>query len=295
MITNRNKSKLLNNQKWSLNVQIADSANFTTIFMLFLNETLKRFLEQTGRFIFFPAAAFGGIVNVILAWREVQLDKSSSRIFHACVKTVCNLAILFAVLGTFLAPVIFTTLAPKLFIAAIAIQTTAGTVAAGYHLVKYALGGNHKDPAQLAAAKANAIGAVAGALSAVAVGFVMLASQTAFAACGVLAGFIGCGYAIHKRCTMRPKIRTTSDSDSSLIHENDINEVESKPANTRSYSTLRSSPQHTATNEWKKNTPTTPTINNSLESHNYFLFSKSRQDVSDAEIKPSIHRRRYTK
>jgi cobalamin synthase len=210
-------ASLIDNQKRSLEVAAIDSANLTAIFALFLKETFLRFLEETGRFFMFPIAAAGSCVQAVLAWRQAYLDKGKTgSVVKASVETAAALAIGTAVVGGFVAASLFAVAAPIIFTATLAAKSVYHAGAAAYYWGKSAGTSDHsKREAYKAMAKSNLVGAVAGSLSTVAVGLVMIAAKPLFAILGVVAGVIGTGYAAYKRWNLSSK-KASAPSESNM-------------------------------------------------------------------------------
>lgn len=220
----------LSNQKVSLTVGAADSANMTTIFTSFLIDVFSKFMEETGRFYFFPLAAAGSMIQMILAWRQDGLDQGKNgALGKALVETIGFLGITTAVVGGFVAATLFATVAPILFTATVAFKSLYHAGTACYNWYKSA---TTSDPNQKAiysaTARANAVGAFAGTLATLAIGLVMIAAKPICAVLGVAAGLIGTVYSLYKRFTMpasKPSVAKKVDDTLKqplLSNENDV-------------------------------------------------------------------------
>lgn len=203
-----NRSSVIN-QKVDLGIAVADSANLSAIFMMFLQDTWQRFLEDIGHTFMFPLAAAGAVIRAALAWRQAKLDNGKNgTVARAVVETVSAAAITTAVVGGFVAAATFATVAPIIFTAVLAAKTLFHAGSALYYMGKAAVANKSQDPAvrekangYRSAARAHGVGAVAGIFATAAVALVMLAGFKIFAVLGIVAGVIGIGYSIYKAVT----------------------------------------------------------------------------------------------
>jgi len=199
LILTNNARKREINQTADLAVGVVDSLTLSTIFVTFLTEVMQRFLEETGRFIFFPLAAAGALIRAGLAWRQAKLDNGKNGTFaRAMVETVAALAISTAVIGGFVAAAIFATVSPIIFTATMAAKSLFHVGSAAYYWGKSAATLDpEKQKGYRNAARAHAVGAVASVLATVAVGLVMIAAKPLMAVFGITAGGIGAAFSFY--------------------------------------------------------------------------------------------------
>jgi len=193
--------KSIANHKVDLSVGIVDSLNLTTLFTLFLDEVLTRFLEETARFILFPIAGAAAVIRAGLAWRQARIDyKNGSIGAEVWVETVAALAISTAIIGGFVATAIFATVAPIIFAVTMAAKSLFNFGAACYYLGKSMVESEDEDKKQgyRDAAYAYAVGALAGTLATIAVTAVMILAKPLMAVFGIAAGFIGMVFTAYK-------------------------------------------------------------------------------------------------
>ncbi len=117
----------IKNQKIAENALAASVANwvdtvaFTTLLTTFLQESLHVFLEETLKYILFPAIAGANVVNSILAWRDAKLarrengEMKSWNIANALVETAAAAMVVIAIAGTLIASTLFSLATPILF------------------------------------------------------------------------------------------------------------------------------------------------------------------------------------
>lgn len=197
------------NQKAAVVVGAADSFNLAAIFSLFLSEETKTLLENTLRFALFPLAALGSGIQMVLAWRQAKIEewKKKTTIGRAVIETLSFLAITTAVIGGLAGIAGFALAAPIIFVAVTGIKALFHFGAACLNVGKYLVSRDaDKKSEYKALAVTHAVSGFSMALTAVAVGLVMIAAKPIYALLGLAAGLIGCAYCVYKGVTARPPV-----------------------------------------------------------------------------------------
>lgn len=196
----QNAEASLFNRKLSLALGAADSADITIIFFMFLTAGMREVLETTARFALFPFAAAAALGQAGLAWRQARLDKGKNgTVTRAFVETGAALAISVAVAGGLSGAAIFAALSPIIFVGTMMAKTLYHFGSATYYWGKSIATQDETKKAQYRSATlGHTVGMVGGALSTIAVGFVMIAAQPLVAVVGIAAGLLGLAFSIYK-------------------------------------------------------------------------------------------------
>ena len=195
------------NDKVGLGAHIIDSIDLGSIFVLFLTETFKRFLEETAKYFLFPIAAAMSIASAIIAFNQARLEKGKKNtIPNAIVAGASAVAVTVAVVGGFVASSLFAMAAPIIFGAVTALKCLYNIGAATYYGARYALTDektNSKEKKEYGKAAINhSMTALAVGLASVAVVGVMILSKSVLAWLGIGAAVIGTGkgcYDLYKK------------------------------------------------------------------------------------------------
>lgn len=210
-----NDIKSINNQSKSFIVGTVESIELTALFILFLEETMHRFLENIGHTFMYPLTAGTALIRAILAWRQARIDNGNNgTMAHAIVEILGALAITTAVLGSFVATTVFASISPIIFATIMAAKTLFHAGSALYYWYLSSTANNDEDKRKYkTAARSEGIGALAGALATLAVGLVMLASKPIYAILGITAGVIGTVFCIYKAVKLPVVIDTSTPID----------------------------------------------------------------------------------
>ena len=194
------------NQQVDLAFGVLDSANFTTIFTLFLTEVTTRMLQDTARFILFPVSGAMAAIHAILAIRQAKLNGGKNgTLLNAVIESVSALAVITAVVGGFVAASIFATVSPIIFTAIMSAKTLYHFGATCYYLGCAAIEKDKQLKAEYrAAAFGHGVATTAGALATVAVALVMIAAKPLLGILGIVSGAIGMGFALYNLINSPP-------------------------------------------------------------------------------------------
>lgn len=205
--------KSVSNQRHDQVIAAADAGVIGTIFAMFTNEAMQHLLEGLGHFILFPIAAILAVYRAVLAIRQAQLDKfKNGTLVKAVVDVVSTVAILTAVIGGLALATTFALASPIIFTAVLGAKSIFHLGAAIYYYGKSKV--SEIDNERKARYRASTVGHLKGALvlalSTVAVGLVMLASQPVYAWIGIIAAGIGIGLSIVNAIKAHRKMNQTA-------------------------------------------------------------------------------------
>lgn len=232
----QNKEKQSEIQNIQMGTGIGAGAAMGTVFGMFPFEASRLFLETTLKNLLFPFLLFADIFQAILAWRRAQLSGfKNEMILKAVLETLAGAAITVAVLGSFLGGALFALATPIIFTAVVSAKAIYHGVSSIYHAYKavtsdtLAKKAEHKQKAI-----ADGIGAVTMAVSAVAVGLVMLAGKFVCAFIGAAAAAVSVGYglysAVKKARTVDAAEAETTAEETRLLDDEAILKNDSAPS-----------------------------------------------------------------
>ncbi|HVY53898.1 MAG TPA: hypothetical protein VHA13_05205 [Gammaproteobacteria bacterium] len=190
----------LSHHKVSRMVSVIDYLDIAAIFALFYHQVSHHFLEAIGRYIFFPIAAIGGIIQSTLAWRQAKLDGySKGAVSKAVIETTTALAVNLAVIGALALSAIFAVIAPIIFASALGFKSLYQLGSAIYFWEKAFMA---KDPIDhekyKTQAKDNAVASFVNMAVCTAVLLVLVLGKIILAGVGIAAGVLGASYAAYK-------------------------------------------------------------------------------------------------
>ncbi len=201
----------------------AESANLSGIFI----QLLLDILSETAKQIMFPFAAFTSILQAMLTYRQLYLEKGKERgaIFRAVVQTISAIAITVAVVGGLAFAAVFGLAAPIIFTVVLGINTLINFGSACFYYGKYLA---TKDPEDYTKAKNNAIAAFAGLLATVGVGLVLLGGIKVCAVFGIVAGAVGMMHSIVNAYKTYKKSKI-EEVENPIRDEKPVNNEENEP------------------------------------------------------------------
>ena len=166
------------------------SLNLATIFALNSSASTIQIFEATAGKVLLPIAAITSITEAIFSWANVHRAKNKAHpIIKALIDTVAAAGIVAAVVGTLVAPFLFTLAAPILYVAIFGAKTLFNFATAIYFKVK-----EHREADPILKsqyhthANNSAMGAVIGLVATAASVGVFLLGKPVLAAIGIIAG-----------------------------------------------------------------------------------------------------------
>lgn len=189
--------------KLGLGLAAADSINLSLIFIL--KQYFAEALAGLGHTIVFPFAAGASLIQASIALYQAKKEGYKKRgVLKAVVEGVGALAVVTAVVGSFIAATLFATVAPLIFTVVSAAKTLYLAGSAAYYGVKsYLVTAQDKKEKYKNMALAFGVGAFINALATVAIGLVMVAGKISFGVLGVIAGAIGAAYTAYQAVAAR--------------------------------------------------------------------------------------------
>ena len=210
------------NRQIEMGVGIAETPAVILLFVF--KQFFPAILEGLAHTILLPYLALASLLRAILQIREACLETSenkTSAIVRAVVETLTALAILTAVVGTFIAGTIFAIVGPINFTIAFSLKTLFHLGATLYYGLRALVSQDPRQkPIYTAKMKVNGVFTLFNAASTVAVGLVFIAHKATYGILGIVSGVVGTAFAVYKGCTTKmarsPQLRAISEASISL-------------------------------------------------------------------------------
>jgi hypothetical protein len=137
-----NVTDLSNNRKNQSNLKIMEYMNATAIFAHYLPRGFKALNTGISRYIFFPLALAGSMLDVFLALNQIRLERKLGNKVESSSKRKLLLEVLAfgataaALIGGFIAPALFVLLTPVLLIASVGLKAVYDLGSAAFLFLK---------------------------------------------------------------------------------------------------------------------------------------------------------------
>lgn len=186
-------------QKISSAVKFIEALDLAAIYIMFLQKFLLQFYLEIGKYFMLPIAIAAGLIETVLAWRQVYLDGGESQsIIRAVLETVATTAITIAVVGALAASTLFALATPIIFTVNAAAKTLYHAGTSAYYTYKsFTSPEPEKQKEYLTIAKVQGVVAAVGVIATIAVACVFLLGKTVVAGLGVAAGLLAAGLSLY--------------------------------------------------------------------------------------------------
>lgn len=197
-----------------------DMLDLSAIFTMFTSTFLHTLLEHGAKYIVFPIAAAINLFRAGLAFREAQLKKwEANPLAKFIIEAVGALAIVTAVVGSFVLPVIFTLVAPIIFSSVLAAKAIFNFGLSIFHGVQAATETNsQKKTEHIRKTAEHASVGTALSLACAGVVTVMIFGKVALAGIAIAGGLLGAATAVfkfYKTFSKKPEVETPEAEETS--------------------------------------------------------------------------------